>query len=91
VRSGLITDAVAELVEAGVVTGARKSQVMTRRAQGLLMMAISASTLARAPRVLPRASVAASSPGFWLALASVVPSNPLAWLSCGSGALIVLY
>jgi len=61
-------------------------QVMTRRTQGLRVMAsISASALARGRRVLPRARVAASSSSFLLALAKVVPSNPRAWDRCSSG------
>ena len=62
------------------------SQVMTRRTQGLaVIVSISAATFSRGRRVLPRARVAASSPSFWPALASVVPVNPRAWLSCSPG------
>jgi len=61
-------------------------QVTTRRTQGSpVIAAISASTLPRGRRVLPRARVAASSSSFGPAFASVVPSNPRAWLSCSSG------
>src|SRR6266851_4713523 len=61
-------------------------QVMARRTQGLRVIAsISAWTFSFARRVLPRARVAASSSSFLPALASVVPSNPRAWLSCSSG------
>ena len=56
-------------------------QVMTRRTQGLRVIAsISASALPRGRRVLPRARVAASSSSFLPALASVVPSKPRPWL-----------
>ena len=50
---------------------------MTRRTQGLaVIVVISAATLSRVRRVLPRARVAASSSSFRPALARVVWSNP---------------
>ncbi len=61
-------------------------QVITRRTQGfLVIVSISACTVARGLRVLPRARTAASSASFLPALARVVPPNPAAWAVCGSG------